>query len=308
MDTGILPSGQLLSQADVDAVAATPPGLRAFALLQIGQPERAEAELRTLWPRASANPAFGQSLLMVASATGLTDYAAQMAELLQTRDGRPHEELRFAVPKLRPAGGFRIDPPLVYALARIESNFDPERSPPVGARGLMQIMPATAQYITGNAGIDPDRLHEPATNLRDRTALRFYLAQIDGIDDDLLRVLASYNCGPGNYLRWGADVHDGGDPLLFIEAIPIAETRAFVPHVLAVSGSTPPGMHRQAPSLDSLAAGEFPRFTPRRCRSAHWRCSRSDAADTGAVNTAPEDPAWLVSTKPARSSRSTSRC
>ena len=46
----------LLSQADVDAVAATPHGWRAFALLQIGQPDRAEAELRALWSKASARP------------------------------------------------------------------------------------------------------------------------------------------------------------------------------------------------------------------------------------------------------------
>jgi soluble lytic murein transglycosylase-like protein len=263
MDTGILPSGQLLSEADVLAIAATPPGLRAFALLQIGQPERAEAELRTLWPRATASSTFGQSLLMVASATGLTDYAAQMAELLQSRDGRPHEELRFAVPKLRPAGGFRIDPPLVYALTRIESNFDPEAISSVGARGLMQIMPSTAQYITRNTGMNPDRLHEPATNLEIGQRYVSYLARLDGIDNDLLRVLASYNCGPGNYLRWGPDVHDGGDPLLFIEAVPIAETRGFVQHVLLYSWIYAARMHRQAPSLDTLAAGEFPRFTPR---------------------------------------------
>jgi soluble lytic murein transglycosylase len=262
MDTGILPSGQLLSEADVVAVAATPAGLRAFALLQIGQPERAEAELRTLWPRASTNSAFGQSLLMVASATGLTDYAAQMAELLQTRDGRPHEELRFAVPKLRPAGGFRIDPPLVYALTRIESNFDPGAVSSVGARGLMQIMPSTAQYITGNADLRAERLHEPAMNLEIGQRYVSYLARLDGIDNDLLRVLASYNCGPGNYLRWGPDIHDGGDPLLFLEAIPIAETRAFVQHVLLYSWIYAARLHRQAPSLDSLAAGDFPRFTP----------------------------------------------
>jgi soluble lytic murein transglycosylase-like protein len=262
MDTGILPSGQLLSEADVVAVAATPAGLRAFALLEVGQPERAEAQLRTLWPRAAGNSAFGQSLLMVASATGLADYAAQMAELLQTRDGRPHEELRFAVPNLRPAGGFRIDPPLVYALARVESHFDPQATSSVGARGLMQIMPATAQYITGNAEMNPNRLHEPATNLQIGQRYVSYLARLDGIDNDLLRVLASYNCGPGNYLRWGPDVHDGGDPLLFLEAIPIAETRAFVQHVLLYSWIYAARMHRQEPSLDSVAAGEFPRFTP----------------------------------------------
>jgi soluble lytic murein transglycosylase len=99
MDTGILPTGQLLSQADVDLIAATPQGWRAFACFQIGQPERAEAELRALWPQAESNSAFGQSLLMVASATGLTDFAAQMAGLLQTEDGMRHEEMRFPLPR-----------------------------------------------------------------------------------------------------------------------------------------------------------------------------------------------------------------
>ena len=151
MPTGIVPSGQLLTQADVDAVAATPEGRRALALLQIGQPVKAEAELRLLWPTATANAAFAHALLMVVSSAGLTDCAAQMAELLQAKDGLRHDELRFPLPRLRPAGGFRIDPALVYALTRLESNFDSAAVSPVGARGLMQIMPTTAQFITGNA-------------------------------------------------------------------------------------------------------------------------------------------------------------
>lgn len=262
MDTGILPSGRLLSQADVDAVAATPQGQRAFAFLQIGQPERAEVELRTLGPQAESDSAFGQSLLMVASATGLTDFAAQLAGVLQTEDGMRHEEMRFPLPRLRPAGGFRVDPSLVYALTRQESNFNPAAISPTGARGLMQIMPETAQYITGNAMLTADQLHEPAANLAIGQRYVSYLAQVDGIGNDLIRVLASYNCGPGNFVRWAQDVHDDGDPLLFIEAIPVPETRAFVPHVLLYSWLYAARLHRQAPSLDALAADEFPRFTP----------------------------------------------
>jgi soluble lytic murein transglycosylase len=260
LDTGIMPSGELLTQADVDAVAATPQGWRAFALLQIGQPERAEAELRALWP-AESNPVLERSLLMVASAAGLTDCAAQMAASLQAEDGHRHEELRFPMPKLRPAGGFSIDPALVYALTRLESNFDPAAVSPAGARGLMQIMPATAQYITGNGFYSPDRLHEPASNLAIGQRYVAYLARQDGIDNDLLRMLASYNSGPGNFGRWGADIRDLGDPLLFIEAIPVVETRAFVRHVLLYSWIYAARMHLPAPSLDDLAAGEFPRFT-----------------------------------------------
>lgn len=259
MNTGIMPSGELLSQADVDAVAATPQGWRAFALLQIGQRDRAAAELRGLWSQAHANPVFGRSLLMVTSAAGLIDCAAQMAAGLQSQDGSRHEELRFAVPRLRPAGGFSIDPTLVYAVTRVESNFDPGAVSPTGARGLMQIMPSTAQYLTGGTLYPADRLHEPAYNLDIGQRYIAYLARLGGIDHDLLRVLASYNSGPGSLGRW--DLHDNGDPLLFIEAIPVAETRAFVQHALVYSWIYAARMHLPAPSLDALSAGEFPRFT-----------------------------------------------
>jgi soluble lytic murein transglycosylase-like protein len=262
MDTGILPSGDLLSQADVDGVAATLPGWRAFALLQVGQPDRAEAELRGLWSEAQTNPVFGRSLMLVTAAVGLADCAAQMASALEPEDGHRHDELRFPMPRLRPAGGFSIDPALVYAVTRLESNFNPGAISPAGARGLMQIMPATAQYITGNLFYSPERLHEPSTNLRIGQRYLSYLSQQDGINDDLIRMLASYNSGPGNFLRWGSDIRDNGDPLLFIEAIPVKETRAFVAHALVYSWIYAARMHLPAPSLDDLAAGEFPRFTP----------------------------------------------
>jgi soluble lytic murein transglycosylase-like protein len=259
MDTGIVRSGDLVSQADVDAVAATPRGWRAFALLQVGQRDRAEKELRMLWSQADADPVFARSLLMVASAAGLPDCAAEMATALQSRDGLRHDELRFPMPRLRPAGGFSIDPPLVYALTRLESNFDSAATSPVGARGLMQIMPATARYISGDA---PDRLDEPSVNLEIGQRYVAYLARLDGVGDDLLRVLASYNSGPGNFARWGADLRDRDDPLLFLEAIPVPETRAFVRHVLVYSWLYAARMRLPSSSLDALSAGEFPRFTP----------------------------------------------
>ena len=264
MDTAPRPGGEALTQADVDAVAATARGKRSFALLQVGQPDRAEAELRALWPVAVADPALAHSVLRVASASGMMDCAAQMAASLPARDGQKQAELHFALPRLRPAGGFRIDPTLVYALTRVESNFDPRAVSAAGARGLMQIMPATAQYITGAGVQAADRLHQPAFNLDVGQRYVSYLAGLDGIDNDLLRLLASYNSGPGNFGRWSAELRDQGDPLLFIEAIPIAETRGFVQHALVYSWIYAARMHLPAPSLDALAAGEFPRFTPPR--------------------------------------------
>ncbi len=263
MDTGILDSGEVIGQADVDAVAASPRGLRAFALLQIGQTGRAEAEFRGLWATAGADAVFQRSILLVVSAAGLSDCEASMAALLQSRDGGHHDELRFPMPRLRPAGGFSIDPPLVYALARQESNFDTGALSPSGARGLMQIMPSTARYIAGDSMSEPDRLNEPASNLEIGQRYVAYLARQDGIDNDLLRILASYNAGPGHFGQWGAGMQDRDDPLLFIEAIPVPETRAFVEHVLVYSWIYAARLRLPASSLEALAAGEFPRFTQR---------------------------------------------
>jgi soluble lytic murein transglycosylase-like protein len=259
---GFASDRETLGEADVDAIAATPQGWRAFALLQIDQPERAEAELRLLWPSAQASPAFGRSLLLVAGAAGLTDLTAQLAALIQLADGRPRDDLRFPVPKLAPHGGFRVDPALVYALTRLESNFNSAAVSPAGARGLMQIMPMTAQYIARNSDLPSMRLHDPAINLELGQRYVTYLADQDAIGGDLIRLLASYNSGPGNFARWNSAVRDNGDPLLFIEAIPVTETRGFVQHVLTYTWIYAERLNLPAPSLDQLSAGAFPRFTP----------------------------------------------
>jgi len=262
LDTGIPPSGALMATADVNAVDATPAGRRAFALLQVGRPERAEAELRLLAARVQHDPTFARSLLAVASGTGLTALAAQLSDVLQPPDDDAGGRMRAFVPRLRPGSGFMVDPALVYALARQESNFDAQAVSSAGARGLMQIMPATAQYVLGDTPLSATQLHDPEFNLDLGQRYVTYLARQDGIASDLIRLLASYNAGPATVARWSTEMRDDGDPLLFIEAIPNAETRAFVPSVLTYSWIYAARLHLQAPSLDQLAEGEFPRFTP----------------------------------------------
>ncbi len=250
-----------LSNADVEAVASTPQGLRAFALLQVGQPDRAEAELRALWPVAKDDPPLRNALRLVAREAGFSDLAAQIATLVQAADGKPRDFDRFPIPRLRPRGGFGVDPALVFALTRLESNFNPAAVSPVGARGLMQLMPVTAGYIAGD-WVSSARLHDPAINLELGQRYVSHLATLDVVQGDLMRLLASYNAGPGSVGRWGSEIRDRGDPLLFIEAIPLRETRAFVQHVLTYTWIYAARLRLPAPSLDQMAACAFPRFTP----------------------------------------------
>ncbi len=267
-DPGLAWQREILGQADIDAVDTTPAGRRAFALLQVGETQRAEAELRQLWAASLAadtppRPEFARALMLVAREADMIDFAAQLATVLQAADGRQHDEMRFALPRLAPRGGFRVDPALVYALTRLESNFDAAAVSPAGARGLMQLMPVTASYVARDSGFASERLHDPAINLELGQRYLVYLSEQEQIGANLVRLLASYNSGPGSFARWASQVRDRDDPLLFIEAIPNGETRQFVQRALAYSWIYAARMHKPAPGLSELAAGAYPRFTTR---------------------------------------------
>ena len=252
-----------LGAADVDALMANPYGRRAFALLQVGQLRRAEAELRCLWPQVASDPGLSGTVLRVAEAGGLMDLAAQVAGLIEAAEGQPHDQARFPIPALRPTGGFRVDPALVYALARLESNFDPDALSGAGARGLMQVMPMTASYLTGSASPASyaQRLYDPAINLDVGQTYVLYLASLYGVRGNLIRLLGSYNAGPTSFARMADSIPSSDDPLLFIESIPNDETRGFVPRALTYSWIYAARLHLPSPSLDQLASGGWPSFS-----------------------------------------------
>ncbi|MFC7692265.1 hypothetical protein ACFQY5_24530 [Paeniroseomonas aquatica] len=80
------------------------------------------------------------------------------------------------------------------------------------------------------------------------------------MEGNLIRLLAAYNAGPGNLLKWLPASGHRDDPFLFIESIPIDETRGFVQRVMAYSWIYASRLGLPAPSLDQLAAGSFPKF------------------------------------------------
>lgn len=123
----------------------------------------------------------------------------------------------------------KLDPAVALGVMRQESSFDPDATSPAGARGLMQLMPATAATVArslGDAGPLPP-LADPRFNMRLGTAyLAGLLAQFQGA---LPVALAAYNAGPTRAQAWLA----GRDPAAldivdWIEMIPFDETRNYV--------------------------------------------------------------------------------
>jgi soluble lytic murein transglycosylase len=166
-------AGGTVGNADVDALMATAQGRRAFALMQVGERRLAEGELRSLWVDTAQDGLLDQAISLVARAIGFAQLAS---DIDQGPRARPNG---FALVKLQPAQGFVVDPPLVYALVRRESNFQPSAVSSSGARGLMQLMPQTAQAV---AGAQAAQLHDPAINLAIGQKYLLTLASDEAID------------------------------------------------------------------------------------------------------------------------------
>jgi soluble lytic murein transglycosylase len=249
----------MLTNSDVDALMATAPGRRSFALLQLGERGRAEAELRTLWLDSGPRPALGRSLILVAKAVGLDQFAA---DLRNDTDAAEAVLGRFELPMLRPAGGFRLDPAFVYAVVRHESNFQPLAVSPVGARGLMQVMPTTAVGIGAIGEGQTDRLNDPSTNLAIGQTYLLQLSESPLVGDDLLKLIAAYGQGPTGMSHWAETVRAHDDPFVFLETIPNPFMRQFVEDVLVYQWQYAAALRLRASSLDDLAAGNYPRFAP----------------------------------------------
>lgn len=127
---------------------------------------------------------------------------------------------------------FEINPALYYGLVREESHFNPRARSPVGAEGLAQLMPATAEDMLRRMRIDTFDVFHPSDNL---SVGAYHLAYLTGeIASPVLRV-AAYNAGLGRGRTWTESFGDL-PPLLQIEAIPFYETRWYLRRI-AVSAA-----------------------------------------------------------------------
>jgi soluble lytic murein transglycosylase len=121
--------------------------------------------------------------------------------------------------------GRPVDPFLLFSVARQESAFNPLARSPANARGILQILPATARVLTGKRKTD---LYDPALNARLGTQFLSNLVERTG---SVELALAAYNAGPNRIPVW-RDRYPSSDELLFLDLIPFQETRNYVSNIL----------------------------------------------------------------------------
>lgn len=245
---------------EIARIAAEPAGKRAFALIQAGEINQAERELRMV--AGSGDAAAQRAILVVAAQVNMPALTTRIDSILAPR-GDGFDGAAFPIPAWRPDGGYSVDRALVFALIRQESGFNPNALSSAGAAGLMQLMPGTASFVAGDGAYQRSakkQLHDPDLNLRLGQKYMEMLLDDDPVNGDLFLFAAAWNGGPGNLKKWLRSAKADGDALLFIETIPLRETRIFVERVLANLWIYRHRFGQDAPSLEAVAAGAWPAY------------------------------------------------
>jgi soluble lytic murein transglycosylase len=225
------PTEYKVTPDDIKAAEAHMGLKRSLLLRRLGDSGNAVAEWD--WALRGMNDHQLLAAAELARRAGWNDRAISTAE--KTRSEHDFD-LRYIAPYRDLATTYAhdngLDEAWVFGLMRQESRFVDYARSGVGARGLMQIMPATAKWIARQLGLGRkahNKVASPETNIRFGT---FYLKSIyNSLDQSPVLATAAYNAGPGRARKWQAATSLEG--AIYVESIPFAETREYVKKVLA---------------------------------------------------------------------------
>jgi soluble lytic murein transglycosylase len=267
----------VLGSTGIALLDRIPAAKRALGLLQAGQSIRAGSELK----RFANNPSLELTrvLLALSDRANMPDVLVRIGSRLERTRGERYDAALFPLPGWSPEGGYTIDRALIFAFMRQESRFKLTAKSRSGAVGLMQLMPATAGFIarTRYRGAKRRALYDPAHNIGLGQKYIHHLMNDRTIGYNLFFTTTAYNAGPGNLKKWRRKSKYQDDPLLFIESIRSRETRNYVEHVMTNFWAYRLRLKQPTPSLDAVAAGEWPIYIPfdqtsiKAARNAHQR-------------------------------------
>jgi len=249
-----------LTSEEWSALSPHPDVQRAAALAEIGEYGLADEMLR--WQARIGDVGDHKRLLHLAARLDLPATQIWLAHNCPTGEVIEASS-RYPAPNWVPQGGWQVDKALVFAHTLQESRFRTDALSGAGARGLMGVMPSTADLVErhrGGTSADRGTLNSPQVNMAYGQAYLAQLAEQAGTGGLLPKVIAAYNAGPNAVIRWNMAAHADADPLLYIESIPYAETRGYVTTVLRNYWMYERQSGEKTVSLKALAQGAWPRF------------------------------------------------
>ncbi len=246
-----------LTHEDAGRIEATARGVRALALIEIGQTYRAERELRAV----AAEPELARPVLALATHFDLPSLSLRLSGLLS--DGEGHPGVAYPIPPWVPEEGYVVDRALLYAIMHQESAFNVRAKSPAGAHGLMQLLPGTANLMVHGrpfSGVRRKNLYKPELNLSIGQKFIQHLLKNEKVQGNLFLLTASYNAGLRRVTNWQKRMPQDDDALLFIESLPSRETRIFVKRVFRNLWIYRDRLDQAVPSLDAILGGAWPSY------------------------------------------------
>jgi len=216
---------------------------RALELKALGLESDAARELAGLTDRYNRNPDVLMALATMLNEVGAYHHALRLArarfrDKLERTGGIVDPSLwkvaypTGLLPMIKDQGASGVDPYMVAAIIREESQYDRQAVSRVGAIGLMQVMPGTASNVAKRLGlpaIGRDDLFDQETNIQ--IGVRYVEQLLEQFSGNVALTIAAYNAGPVVVRSWIA-LHPGRSQDEFIELIPYQETRQYVKRVL----------------------------------------------------------------------------
>ncbi len=222
------------TEFEIGRVLEYPPLIRTRELLEVGQTWHAYSE----WKQLTAG--FDKKKLQIAAYIAhnwdwyhtaiFTVARAEHFDDLELRFPQPFDDIVY-----KNAKKFSLTPEYVYGIMRQESAMNSIATSHAGARGLMQLMPATAKEVAQELNIKPPTrtdLMQPNMNIQ--LGSKYLRSMLDRYDNQQVLATASYNAGPHRVKRWlPSDKEMSAD--VWVDTIPYDETRTYVRRVMAYS-------------------------------------------------------------------------
>jgi soluble lytic murein transglycosylase len=231
MPLQIPPQAPPLTGDEIQRIAAITGLQRAIYLYRLGL--RTEATGDWMWTVRGMDDRQLLAAAELAHRNGIWDSAINTAnKTVLSHDFTLRYPTHYRDVLSRQAQVCNLDESWVFGLVRQESRFLADAKSPMGAAGLMQLLPSTARWVAkkiGMKGFKPSRVSQPEVNAALGT---FYLKQmLDGFNGNPVLASAAYNAGPGRARRWCDTRPIEG--AIYIETIPFTETRQYVKKVMA---------------------------------------------------------------------------
>ena len=210
-------------------------GKRILALLQVSQFYKASREFRKIIFNFKTSEY--DEIVSFASKHNMPGLAFRVSAILRNDHGKILLGGLYPLPKWDTDNLLIKDKALLYSISRQESGYNPRAKSYANALGVMQILPSTAAFIMKDKYYryksKKHLLYNLENNLKIGAKYIHFLLRLKDIDNNVLKMLASYNAGPGNVRKWTKNLLSiEKDPLFMIEVLPARQTRNYIKLVL----------------------------------------------------------------------------